>query len=222
MSTIINKAIKSLMPEIGNFKFTQDVDKTMEIIGKVNFTKQQLELKIKELEFQDKQKQVLDLLKNKIQSKITSGFTFVSDIIKTDLVSQQNGQANYSLAVRVMSNAKEYATSTSYNPMDVILDGGVYYITFEGGLSGLTKPTFPTEFQVEVVDNEVSWYKFGLLVATERGNKYFAPQEVEGMFIQFNLITTNLRKNYDEYKSKIEAVKTNDELDTLRSEIEAL
>jgi hypothetical protein len=182
----------------------------------------EIDNKAKELEVQYNKDILKDYLKNKIQSKITSGFTFGSDTIKTDLVAQQNGQANYSLAVRVMSNTKEYSTSTSYTPMDVILDGGVYYITFEGGTTGSAKPTLPTEFQVEVKDNEVSWYKFGLFVSTESGNKYFTPQEIEAMFIQFNLMTTDLRKTYDEYKSKIEAVTSNDELDTLRSEIEAL
>jgi hypothetical protein len=165
---------------------------------------------------------LVNSLKSKIQSKITLGFTFGPDVIKTDLVSQQNGNANFSLAVSAMNNAKKYATSTSYNPMDIILDNGVYYITFEGGTTGSTKPKFPTKFQVGVTDNKVTWYKFGLLVATESGNKYFTPQEVESMFIQFNLITTNLRKAYDEYKSKIEAVTSIKELDVLKTKIEGL
>jgi hypothetical protein len=177
---------------------------------------------MKELEFQDKKEQILDLLKNKIQSKITSGFTFGSNTIKTDLVSQQNGQANYSLAVQAIQSAKEYATNTSYNPLDVIVDNGVYYITFNGGTTGDTKPTFPAEFQVEVIDNEVSWYKFGLLVSTESSNKYFTPQDIESMFIQFNLMTTDLRKTYDEYKNRIEAVTSIEELDTLKEEIKSL
>jgi hypothetical protein len=199
----------------GNFRFYDYIN------GELVFNKDKEQV-FKNIEFQEIKNQILDLLKNKIQSKITSGFTFGSDTIKTDLIAQQNGQANYSLAVRVMNNAKEYIPSTSYNPMDIILDGGVYYITFEGGTTDSAKPTLPTEFQVEVKDNEVSWYKFGLLVSTESGNKYFTPQEIEAMFIQFNLMTTNLRKAYDEYKSKIKAVTANDELDTLRSEIEAL
>jgi uncharacterized protein YehS (DUF1456 family) len=186
----------------------QEPQELLDILNKENFNKTK--------------NQILDLLKNKIQSKITSGIIFGSNIIKTDLVAQQNGQANYSLAVSAMSNAKTYATSTSYNPIDIILEGGVYYITFNGGTTGDTKPTFPAEFQVEVQDNEVTWYKFGLLVSTENGNKYFTPQEIESMFIQFNLITTDLRKAYDEYKSKIEAVTANDELDILKTEIEAL
>jgi hypothetical protein len=169
-----------------------------------------------------KKQQILDLLKNKIQSKITSGFTFGSDTIKTDLIAQNNGNANYSLAMTAMNKAKTYTTNTKYNPMNIILESGVYYITFNGGTTGDTKPTFPTEFGIDVVDNTVSWYKFGLLVATKSGNKYFTPQEVEGMFIQFNLITTNLRKTYDEYKSKIEAVASIKDLDTLKTEIEAL
>jgi flagellar basal body-associated protein FliL len=170
----------------------------------------------------NKKQELKKQLKNKIQSKITSGFTFGSDTIKTDLISQQNGQANYSLAMTAMNNAKKYAISTSYNPMDIILDNGVYYITFDGGTTGDTKPTFPTDFGIDVVDNTVTWYKFGLLVATKNGNKYFTPQEVGSMFIQFNLITTNLRKAYDEYKSKIEAVASIKDLDTLKTEIEAL
>jgi hypothetical protein len=121
-----------------------------------------------------------------------------------------------------MQSAKEYVINTSYNPMDIVLDNGIYYITFEGGTTGDTKPNLPTEFQVEVIDNEVSWYKFGLLVATENGNKYFTPQDIESMFIQFNLMTTDLRKTYDEYKSRIEAVTSIEELDTLKEEIENL
>jgi hypothetical protein len=163
-----------------------------------------------------------NILKSKIQSKIIGGFTFGSDTIKTDLIAQNNGNANYSLAVSAMSNAKKYATSTSYSSMDIILDGGVYFITFNGGTTGSTKPKFPTKFQVGVTDNKVTWYKFGLLVATKNGNKYFTPQEVEAMFIQFNLITTNLRKSYDEYKTKIEAVTSIKELDTLKTKIEGL
>jgi hypothetical protein len=185
-------------------------------------TQEEINNRAKELEFQYNKDILKDLLKNKIQSKIVDGFTFGEDTIKTDLVSQQNGQANYSLAVRVMSNVKEYKTNTSYNPMDVILDSGIYYITFEGGTTGSAKPKFPTEFQVEVQDNEVIWYKFGLLVSTENGNKYFTPQEIESMFIQFNLMATDLRKSYDEYKFKIESITSNDELNTLKEEIENL
>jgi hypothetical protein len=165
---------------------------------------------------------LVNSLKSKIQAKITSGFTFGSDTIKTDLIAQQNGQANYSLAVSAMGNAKTYKTNTKYNPMDIILDNGVYYITLNGGTTGSTKPTFPTDFQVGVTDNKVTWYKFGLLVSTKSGNKYFTPQDVGSMFIQFNLITTNLRKAYDEYKSKIEAVTSIKDLDTLKTEIEGL
>jgi hypothetical protein len=166
--------------------------------------------------------QAKNKLKSKIQSKITGGFTFGSDTIKTDLISQQNGQANYSLAVQAMQNAKEYTTNTSYNPLDIIVDNGVYYITFNGGTTGDTKPTFPTEFQVGVKDNTVTWYKFGLLVSTESDNKYFTPQDIESMFIQFNLMTTDLRKTYDEYKNRIEAVTSIEELDILKEEIENL
>jgi hypothetical protein len=166
--------------------------------------------------------QILNLLKTKIQAKITGGFTFGSDIIKTDLVSQQNGNANFSLATNAMRAAKTYATNTNYNPMDIILDEGVYYITLNGGTTGNSKPKFPTEFQVGVTDNTVTWYKFGLLVATKNDNKYFTPQDIQKMFIQFNVIVTDLRKTYDEYKSKIEAVTTLDGLNTLKTEIEAL
>jgi activator of 2-hydroxyglutaryl-CoA dehydratase len=175
-----------------------------------------------EIELNENKEQIKKELKEIISNKIVSGFTFGSVTIKTDLISQQNGNSNYSLAVRAMSNAKTYKTNTKYNPMNIILESGVYYITFNGGTTGSTKPTLPTEFQVEVQDNEVTWYKFGLLVSTENGNKYFTPQEIESMFIQFNLITTDLRKAYDEYKSKIEAVTANDELDILKTEIEAL
>jgi flagellar basal body-associated protein FliL len=172
----------------------------------------------------NKKQELKRQLKNKIQSKITSGFTFGSDVIKTDLVSQQNGQANYSLAMTAMNKAKTYKTNTKYNPMNIILDGGVYYITFNGGTTGATKPTFPTEFVIDVVDNTVSWYKFGLLVAVGAydANKYFTPQDIESMFIQFNLITTNLRKTYDEYKNKIEVATSIKDLDTLKTEIEGL
>jgi hypothetical protein len=170
----------------------------------------------------NKKQELKRQLKNKIQSKITSGFTFGSDTIKTDLVAQNNGNANYQLAMDAINQVKDWKTNTAYDPKNIILVDGTYYITFNGGTTGSDKPTFPTDFQEYVTDNEVKWTKLGLLVGTDNGNKFFTPQDVKSMYINFNMLKTNWLLKYDEYKNKIKAVKSNDELDTLKEEIESL
>lgn len=165
---------------------------------------------------------LVNSLKSKIQSKITGGFTFGSDTIKTDLIAQNNGNANYQLAMDAINQAKDWKTNTAYDPKNIILVDGTYYITFNGGITGSDKSTFPTDFQEYVTDNEVKWAKLGLLVGTDNGNKFFEPQEVKDMYVDFNMMKTDWLLKYDEYKTKIEAVTSIKELDTLKTEIEGL
>ncbi len=137
-------------------------------------------------------------LKQSCAAAISAGYPFTSSTgnaytITTSITDQLNGNGAALIAKGVMARATAWAASTPYAANSVVLSGGNYYITFAGGTSGTSAPTFPTAFSTAVTDGTCSWELFGLLVATTAGKVWMTAQNIVACYAAGALfITTQL------------------------------
>jgi hypothetical protein len=107
--------------------------------------------------------------------------------------------ANY-----ILSTAKLWNASQIVNPNIYCTDGnGNYYITFAGGTTGTTEPTWPTQFGVAVTDNTVTWYKMGFRISTLQGRIFSDPLTSINIGQQFLLYKNQMQAQYDALSDQI-------------------
>jgi len=94
------------------------------------------------------------------------------------------------------------------SPSDVIVSNGVYYLTFDGGTTGSTTPTFPTEFSVGVTDGTVTWYKMGFRISTTGQVILVSPQDAISLFRQSLTYINTCRAKLQQLKAQVLASTT--------------
>lgn len=151
------------------------------------------------------------LLNNACKSAIVAGFPAtingVDLTITQSLTDQQNAQSTASIS-QVALTAAEWQANQAYGENSIVKSGGVYYITFSGGTSEGTAPTFPTEFQKSVSDGSIIWYKLGFWIGTSSGNIMVDPTTAIALFAKGISFISSCRSRYEALKAAVNAATT--------------
>ena len=147
------------------------------------------------------------LLSQMCQSNIIAGFLSTAlgttQTITLSTTDQTNALMAATVAQKVEMAALPWAAGTAMPANAFVLDGGVYYIALAGGVTGTTKPVWPTAFQQTVTDGTVTWAIFGTLVGTANGNMWATAQQVIQLFGEGTLFVNTQRATYNAKKAAV-------------------
>lgn len=121
---------------------------------------------------------------------------------------QSNNTAAALLAQGILLRAGAWTANTAVAARTVVTVNGDYFITFAGGTTGTTTPTWPTAFSTPVTDNTVDWYKYGLRVSTTTGVILVGVADAITVFEQSMEFINNVRAQCQTYIANIQAATT--------------
>lgn len=154
----------------------------------------------------------IDVVNTACGVAIETGFPAIINGIATVITLGSKDQPNTLMAATssqfALANAVAWAANTTYPAKTLINVGGVIYVTFLGGISGATAPTWNNAFQTATVDNTITWYKLGFWVGTNSGNQMVDPQTVISLFQEGVEFVSTQRGQYQLLKSQIFAATT--------------
>lgn len=153
-----------------------------------------------------------------VNQTITGGFSYTINGSQYTITLTQTDQTNLlsnSISTsKIISNAQSWKASTTFPPDSSIYENGHYYITFNGGTTGSTKPTFPSKFNTPVSDNNIKWYLYGVYVGTDKGNIRVTAQNMENIYTIGTRWIDACRSKYDDIKAQIHAATTVDAINS--------
>ncbi len=107
----------------------------------------------------------------------------------------------------LLLNVQPWAENYTYPANSYCSVGGVLLYTPNGGTSGTTAPTPPTEFATYVTDNTVSWSLLGFIIRlTNNQVTWMTPQAIINVFQQTVLELTNVEATYYDLTTEVSSM----------------
>ena len=160
----------------------------------------------------------IQALRVQCNTAIKAGFSTTVNGVSTQITLAEGGishdQTNLLMAsvaaqsVMLPGGSGAWTAGAVVAPNSVIASNGVYYLTFNGGTTGSTIPTFPTEFSVGVTDGTVTWYKMGFRVSTTGQAILVSPQDAISLFRQSLTYINSCRATLQQLKAQVLASTT--------------
>ena len=152
-------------------------------------------------------------LRQACSNAITSGIPVTVSTGSYTLANTPTDQVNALMASQTaqgaLAKAQAWAASTNYAPNSLCSVGGVVLWTQDGGKSGSSAPTAPSEFGVPVTDGAVTWELMGLLAGLAAGGTIFlTPQDTISAFEQGVAYIEAQRGQYKQLKAQVFAATT--------------
>lgn len=161
--------------------------------------------------------QQISLLQTQCDAAIQAGFPATINGTATTITLKQGGnshdQTNAIMAAMMsqgaIQNAKLWVAQKTVTPLSIVTNStGGYWVTFTGGITGTTAPTFPTDFSTGVTDGTVEWFKVGFRIGTTNGTTIVDPITAVSLFGQGVVFVNNNRATYEQLKIQVEAATT--------------
>ena len=163
------------------------------------------------------QKQQIQALENSYSGAISQGLATTINgssytILLTNRGTSRDGIQELSAAIvsqRAIDKATQWVSGQVVAANSFVTDGASnYFITFTGGTTGTTIPTWPTAFSTPVTDNTVTWYKMGFRVSTTSGLVLTDPTSIVSLFAQSVNYINNLQYNLESLSNQVMAATT--------------
>ena len=142
------------------------------------------------------------------QTNIITGFQTTSispsGYVTLTTTDQANNQLGLSVAARLLTSTSPWASGQAVGASSVVQSSsGNYYVTFSGGTTGSTPPTWPTTFSTPVTDNTVVWELWGWPVGTSYGMTLVTPTQAMILGGQGAAFIANCRIQYQTLKAQV-------------------